>query len=251
MNNKCSSCGFINFATAEQCKKCEAVLPPIDQTQAAASVHYSAAELQRHATPPTQPNMGRQVLAAFAYVLLGIFLLSMFFSGWKSLLPSLGSGKVKWIEYHPAEVDMTVMMPNEPKIVGPEITPMLSGTVTTYAFVSGVPGQGMAVLDITEYSGNSDWSNNPETLAVAMEQELNAFVQRTDAFLISKNWVAFSGTRALEFITQPPGKGQVYGKLFTSHHRFFVLTIAAKEGSELFEGKDKFLNPVMPNNNTY
>jgi hypothetical protein len=248
MNKKCSSCGFINFVTAEQCKKCEAVLTPIDETQALAYVNYSAAQPQGYVAPPNQPKVGRQILTAFAYVFLGLFLLSMFFSGWKSLLPSLRSREVKWIEYRPEGIDMTVMMPNEPTKFDPLTTPLSIGSMTNHTFISGVPGQGDAVFCVIDYTADSSLFK-PELESRMMDAELTDFLKRTNAILISKNYVPYKGIVALEFVTQPlAGPAKVYGKMFMLHSSLYFFTITAKDGSELFAGRDKFLNPLMPKN---
>lgn len=226
----------------------------MDETQIPASINHFAEQSRAYVAPPNQPKVGHQILIAFAYVFLGFFLLSMFFAGWKSLLPSLGSSRVKWIEYRPNGMDMTVMMPNEPKAVEPVTTPLANGSMINRTYVSSVVGQGQAVFTVVEYAGGED-AINPELTSRILEAELGDLMKRMNAIPISKNHVPYKGVVALEFVTQPlAGQGStggVQGKMFMIKNRLYLFMITAKEGSELFAGKDKFLDPVVPNTAPY
>jgi hypothetical protein len=248
MNKKCSYCGFINFATAEECKKCEAVLASFDGPQEPAQFDYSAEPPRGYVAQPYQTKRSFPVLKTFVFVFIGMVVLSTL-AGWKRGFPFLGLGKVKWVEYHPESMDLTVMMPNEPTKIEPVTTPLPTGTMTNHSFISGVPGQGSAMFCFVDYTGTGTWLN-PDTIARGLDAELNDFLRRTNSTLISKNQITYGGMPGLEFVTQPPagaGATKAYGKMFMSQTRLYFFSIAASEGSELFAGKDKFLNPLMYN----
>jgi hypothetical protein len=242
MNKKCPSCGFINFVTDEHCKKCETFLPALDDPQASAYVHYSAG--QGYVAQPAQTKRGFSLLKTLVCLSLGIVVLATL-AGWKSGF--LGFGHVSWTEYRPDNLGLTVMVPTEPTKIEPVTKPISLGFMTNHTFVSEVRGQGSATFCVVDYDTPGDGLQG-DALAGGLDAELNDYVQRSKSTLISKNKITHAGMQGLEFVTQPgdrAGAAKAFGKIFASGNRLYMFSITAAEGSDLFAGKDKFLNPRL------
>ncbi|HJZ81200.1 MAG TPA: zinc finger Ran-binding domain-containing protein [Pyrinomonadaceae bacterium] len=276
-NKKCTSCGFINFVSAQACKKCDAPLPEPGTSQSGfyPSPPYGANAGPAYPAPPfPQPGTSQSTVsqypaygtnAGLAYppplplkqtspvlkILVGVFAGFLVLSGVGFTLGMLRErSRVKWIEYHPENIDLTVMMPNEPTRLEPITTPLTRGSMTNHRFSSVVTGQGAAVFGFVDYVGIE--FPNDEVKTRALEAELNSFLKHSNSTLITKKSITYSGMQGLEFEVRPLDNlslrnSHSYGRLLLSETRLYFLTITAAEGSELLAGKDKFLNPLMSN----
>jgi len=243
-NKKCPYCGFINFVTAEACRKCETVLTS-DESQLAyfdAPPTYRGGVNSYNQPYPTKSGftLGKAVLC-----IVGLVFGALVYAGGVGMLRS--HAKVKWIEYHPDGLDITVMMPNEPTRFEPVLTPMTGGTMSNHSYASMVPGQGTAMFCFVDYSGIyiSDKIANE-----ALDAELSSFLTRTNSTLISKHPIDYQGMTGLEFEISPsadigPKGGRGYGKMFVTASRLYFLTITAGNDTDLLASKDKFLNPKI------
>src|SRR5207249_616295 len=129
----------------------------------------------------------------------------------------------------------------------PVTTPLPMGTMTNHTYISIVSGQGTAIFCFVDYTGIM-FSN--EVASQGMDAELNAFLQRTKATLISKKPIMYQGMPGLEFEVTPAETfgaqaHRGYGKMFLTSSRLYFLTIIANDDSELLSGKDKFLTPTF------
>lgn len=246
MNKKCSSCGFINFLTAEVCKKCEAPLAESANSNYSIynDLHYGA---QVPPPPPYATKSRFPVLKVIVLVVVGLAVMSTL------KVALLGRSGIKWVEYHPESMDLTVMMPTQPTRMEPVTTPLSTGSMTNHSFGAVVPGQGSAVFCFVDYTGS--WFSQ-DVMKRALEAELADYLQRTNSRLIAKKEITFSGMQGLDFETQPPDNltpkvARAYGRLFITQSRLYFLSITAAEGSELFAGKDKFLNITMHNTDPF
>src|SRR5207237_989621 len=100
-NKKCSFCGFINFVSAETCKKCEAMLVSASEAPQAGETYYGQ-PAQRYAPGRVTPYSSKSrfpILKGVAYVFAGLVVLSALSGGGVALLKS--RSKVTWREYHP------------------------------------------------------------------------------------------------------------------------------------------------------
>lgn len=247
-NKKCPSCGFINFANADVCKKCEAVLAaPVDsQYNIYNDLHYGAS------APVYQPYPTRRKFPILKGFVISIVALAAVSTVRYTLL---GRSRINWIEYHPESMDITVMMPSEPTRMEPVTTPLPTGSMTNHSFASVVTGQGSAVFCFVDYIGTGDWLSR-DMMKRALDAELSDFLRRTNSQLISKKEITYGGMSGLEFETEPPDNlspkvARSYGRMLITQTRLYFLSIAAAEGTELFAGRDKFLNMLMHNTDPY
>ena len=243
-NKKCPYCGFINFVDAEACRKCETVLT-LDESQLAyddappayrGGVNYYN---QPYATK-SGFTLGKAI-ACIAGLVLGVLV----YTGGVGLLRS--HTKVKWIEYHPDGLEITIMMPNEPTRFEPVLTPMTGGTMSNHSYASMVPGQGTAMFCFVDYSG---LYISDKIASEALDAELSSFLTRTNSTLISKHPIEYQGMTGLEFEISPsanigPKGGRGFGKMFVSASRLYFLTITAGNNTDLLASKDTFLNPKI------
>jgi hypothetical protein len=246
-NKKCPNCGFINFATAEACRKCETSLSEwgeSDQTSSYDAPPNYRGGTNAYAVPyPTKRAMSAgQVFACVGGLAFG------------AIVYTFGMGlirahaNVNWIEYHPDGQSITVMMPNEPTPEKPTLPPLPAGSsVSMHMFNSEVSGKGMASFSYADYEGVELGDSSQ-----ALENGLKGLVTKSNSKLVSKALINYQGLPGMEFEVTPPESaglknGHGYGKILLDHNRVYVLVIAANENTHLIAGKDKFLNPVMNN----
>lgn len=244
MNKKCPNCGFINFVYAEACHKCETAL---SETPVRSAYDYPATYrggVNSHSQPyPTKSSFPFLKVLAGA----GVVVIVLAIVGAVAIGNLVRYRKVKWIEYRPDGLDFTVMMPSKPTRLEPIVTPLATGNMSNHRHVSGVAGQGTVMLCYVNYTGTL---LEMEQAAEALDAELDSFLQRTNATLISKKSITYQGMPGLDFEISPPDNtgpkiSRSYGKMFMTPSRFYFLSITATEDSDLFAGKDKFLNPKI------
>ena len=245
-NKKCPNCGFINFATAEACRKCETNLSEWGESDQTSS--YDAPPNYRGGTNayalPYPTKRGMSAGKVFASV-CGVALVAIVYTFGNGLIR--GHANVNWIEYHPDGPVITVMMPNEPTAEEPTQTPLLGGSMSDHSFTSVVRGQGVVLFAYADYVGVEIGDT-----AEALEASLNGLVRKSNSKLVSKTPINYQGIAGLEFEITPPESAGIknargYGKLLFGNNRLYILAIVASENTDLIADKDKFLNPRIDN----
>lgn len=240
-NKKCHYCGFINFVTAEECRKCEAVLTAHGEPSSFDRAATYRGGSNAYATPyPTQSRF--PILKVFALVVVVVVVFGIVSRWGLGLVRS--SSKVEWIEYHPDGLPITVMMPNTPVRLEPAVTSIPGGgTISQHQYTSKVAGQGAAMFSFADVSGR--WLNRADMPRYS-EAALQAMLAHLNAALVSKSPIEYQGMPGLEFeIKSLDDDERGYGKLFVSPTRMYALIIAGPEGSDLMAGKEKFLSPQI------
>ena len=242
-NKKCPSCGFINFVQAEACRKCETNLTASEeghQTSYNERATYGGANAYALPYPTKRGLSAGQVFACVGGLVLGAIVYNV------GMGLIRGDAKVNWIEFHPDGQSITVMMPNEPKREEPMQPTLPTGSVSMHAFISEVRGQGAAVFSYADYSG-VDMGDTSQ----ALDGALNGMLNKSNSKLVSKAPINYQGMPGLEFEVTPPESagiknGRGYGKLLLSNNRLYIIFITASENTDLIAGKDRFLNPKLP-----
>jgi len=253
-NKKCPNCGFINFLQAESCRKCETTLDAMGAPQQPLEAtgmpeHESGKSYLNPYRPHATKNGGgfpifKVLLGAGALIVVSMVIVVVL-----GVTFFLRSHALAWREFHPGEPGITVMMPNEPTVVDPMVTPTQYGEMKHYVYTSLVPRQGMAAFTIVVFPFNFSTFNIPPDKL--LNKEMESFLKRTNSTLISHSSTNESGFNGLLFEFKPKGSGtsrveKGFGKLLLGTNRLYVLAIVAAEKSELLEGKDKFLNASIP-----
>jgi hypothetical protein len=240
-NKKCPYCGFINFMSAELCRKCETNLTAPEESYETAYDQPSAYRggVNSSAQPIKSGFTAGKTLTCVAGLVFG----AIVYTFGMGLIR--GHANVNWIEYHPDGLSITVMMPNEPKREEPKATPLPTGSVSLHMFMSEVSGQGVAGFGYSDYVGVEIGDTSQ-----ALEDSLDGLVKKSNSKLVSKTPINYQGMPGLEFEVTPPESAgiknaQGYGKILLDHNRLYILFIAASESTDLIAGKDKFLNPML------
>ena len=251
-NKKCPNCGFINFLQAESCRKCETTLDGMGAPQQL----HGATEIPEHGNPYSNPYRRPSAKTGGGFpifkVLLGagaLIVVSLVIVVVLGVTFFLKSHALAWREFHPGEPGITVMMPNEPTVVDPIVTPTQYGEMKNYMYTSLVPRQGMAAFTIVVYPFNfSTYDIQSDKI---LDKEMESFLNRTNATLVSKSSTNENGLSGLSFEFKPKASRtsrveRGFGKLLLGTNRLYLLALVAAEKSELLKGKDKFLNASIP-----
>jgi len=253
-NKKCPNCGFINFLQAESCRKCETTLDAIGAPQQP----HDATGMPEHEPgksylnpygPPSTKNGGgfpifKVLLGAGALIVVSVVICVIL-----GVTFLMKSRELAWREFHPGEPGITVMMPNEPTVVDPIVTPTQYGEMKNYVYTSLVPRQGMAAFTIVVFPFNfSTYDLSPNKI---LEKEMESYLKRTDATLISHSSTNENGLFGVSFEFKPKADRtsrveRGFGKLVLGTNRLYLLSLVAAEKSELLKSKDKFLNASIP-----
>src|SRR5205823_5237213 len=158
--------------------------------------------------------------------------------------------RIVWQEFHPGEPGLSVTMPGAPTVHEPVITPLAIGEMKNYMYTSTIIGQGSALFVMVVYPSSFDDNLKIQANKV-LEGELDNMLKRSDSTLVSKSSFDEGEIKGLSFEFKPPGNitprvDRGFGKMYLTKNRLYFLTIVAKNDSELFEGKEKFLKPTIP-----
>ncbi len=251
-NKKCPNCGFINFLSDETCRKCETSLDVVGNPepygqQADGSGHGYQHQPQPYAAQKSNNATLIKVLAGvgalivFAVIAVGVV---------SVVLVAKSHSRIAWQEFRPGEPGLSVMMPGQPTAHEPVVTPLAIGEMKNYVYTSTVTGQGSVLFVMVVYPTNLD--NLKNQADKVLEGELDNMLKRSNSTLVSKSRFDEGEVRGLSFEFMPPGNiaprvDRGFGKMYLASNRLYLLTIAAKDDSELFAGKEKFLKPTIPN----
>jgi len=254
MNNKrCPSCGFINFASAAACRKCETSLhlagtPQPGGQQTLGSPYGSGYGYQYR----PQRKSGIPVWAK-ACAAVGVLIVVAFVASVAGLVLFVKShSKLEWQEFQPGEQGLSVMMPGPPNAHDPIVTPAANGEIKNYIYTSTVIGQGSATFYIVTFpdSFNRDKIQS-DKIDKVLDAEMDNMLKEVDATLVSKSRFDEGEVKGLSFEFKPQSKmmredERGYGKLYLTANRLYALTLVARKNSELHRSKEKFLKPTIP-----
>lgn len=243
-NKKCRFCGFINFAGAEACRKCEAVLDgPANPGQPGSQAPGYTSAYSYQYQPPAYHKSGGSGIAKVLVGVGALIVLSLV------VVVALGAwsykkhSKIAWREFRPGEPGLMVMMPAEPTTIEPIVTPTQMGEIKNYPYSATIIGQGTTMFCIVSFPFSfSNFQVAPDKI---LESELTSFLKRTDSTLVSKRSLDEGQTKGLAFDFKK-GTEKGSGKLVLGSNRLYFLTMIAKDDSELLAGKDKFFNAEIP-----
>lgn len=243
MNKKCPNCGFINFQVDGVCRKCESALDELSPTEVSSgpwSNPYATTSRQQ------QPTGGKRV-KILSSILVGLVVLSML-AGSAAVFRKRKS-EIKWREFHGNGANLVVMMPKEPRAIEPEVTPLATGTITNHSYVALIAGQGSVTYTFVDYS--FDLGSSEKQHQRMLEAELADLIKRTDSTLLNRANLNVNGFPGVQFEMNPPidlsrENGKSVGRMFFAKNRLYLLTLTANTDSELFKGRDMFLNVNVP-----
>jgi len=192
-NKRCPSCGFINFSTAELCRKCETDLNPF-----------------------VRPNRVEHPKSCGGFPFLKVFLgsfVGLCLLGGMVFLSAVAGGvkhlinptyKIAWQAFHPPDGGMVVMMPGETKVHQP-----VQQHGGRKLYTSDVVGQGSVfysatTLHVTRSAANPGGQLPYEQLPKILDDELKDALTRSKSTLVYKKSLILNSNPALEFEIKPP-----------------------------------------------
>jgi hypothetical protein len=245
MNKKCPYCGFINFADAEDCRKCETVLTELldHPTFNDRPTYRGGVSSNRQPYKTERSFTFNKLLICIAGMLFGA---SVYVMAIRPHVLAFFTGSCDWTEFRPDGTNLTVTMPGPPSKADPGAAPPEARYVLGHTFASEVTGQGVAGFTYVDFPEPKDMSKSEQLLNTALDGSLT----QTASTLVSKKMINYYGMPGLEFECVPPEKtfqkpARCYGKFFITSNRLYMLFIAGVEDSELLAGRDKFLNPRL------
>lgn len=245
-NKKCPNCGFINFLKDESCRKCNTNLDaPGQPDEGYAGPPAYAVGYQNQYQPPVAKK-GFPLLKVVLCLFLGLIVLSVLTGAGVSLL--MHNAKVEWREFRPEGASVSVMMPKEPIPHDPIIQTVSFGTITNHMYTATVRGQGSAVYIYVDFS--IDISSPDVPYEKLLDGELDALIKRTNSTLVNKQPITVGGKPGLQFEIKPPSNyelpgARTFGKFFIVKNQLYLLGITATEDSQLFSGRETFLDPAI------
>jgi hypothetical protein len=249
-HKKCSNCGFINFLSAETCRKCETSLDAVGhpETYGQPTPGYSYG-YQNQPQPHAARKSGNATLIKVLAGVGALLVLAVIAVGVVSVvLVAKSHSRVAWQEFQPGEQGLSVMMPGPPTAHEPVVTPLSIGEMKNYMYTSTVIGQGSVLFGMVVFPANFD---NLKIADKVLDGELDNMLKGSDSTLVSKSGFDEGEIKGLAFEFKPPGNviprvDRGFGKMYLTKNRLYFLTIVAKDNSELFAGKEKFLKPTIP-----
>lgn len=247
MNNKrCPSCGFINFASAAACRKCQTSLDSaVNSVQSGWQTPGSSYGSGYQYRPPRKRRIPLwiKLSAAGATLIVASFIAIVVVA----VLFVKSHSKVVWQEFRPGEPGLSVMMPGEPTVHEPIIDSTGIGEVKKYMYTSKVIGQGQVMFLVVSFPVNFDRDKYP--LDKALDGELDNVLTAANATLVSKSSFDEGELKGRSFEFKPQGvigADTGAGKLYLAGNRLYVLTVLARKNSELYRSREKFLKPTIP-----
>jgi hypothetical protein len=251
-HKKCSNCGFINFVSAETCRKCETSLDAVGQPephgQQTSGYSYG---YQNQTQPYAAQKSGNATLIKVLAGVGALIVFAVIAVGVVSVALVVRShSRIAWQEFRPGEPGLSVMMPGQPTAHEPVVTPLAIGEMKNYMYTSTVTGQGSVLFVMVVYPTSLD--DLKIQADKVLNGELDNMLKRSNSTLVSKSSFDEGEVKGLSFEFTPPGNvtprvDRGFGKMYLASNRLYFLTIVAKDNSELFAGKEKFLKPTIPN----
>jgi hypothetical protein len=250
-HKKCPSCGFINFLSAETCRKCETSLDAIDHPEQYSQQTSGYSDGYQNQTQPYAARKSGK--SALTQVLVGLGALIVIAVAAVAVVAAVlivrSHSRIAWQEYRPGEPGLSVMMPGQPTVHEPVVTPLAIGEMKNYMYTSTVIGQGSALFGMVVFPTSLD--DLKIQADKVLDGELDNMLKRSNSTLVSKSNFDEAEVRGLSFEFKPQGNvtprvDRGFGKMYLTRNRLYFLTIVAKDNSELFDGKEKFLKPTIP-----
>jgi len=251
-NKKCPNCGFINFLSDETCRKCETSLDVVGNPETyGQQADGSGYGYQYQAQPYAAQKSGNATLIKVLAGVGALIVFAVIAVGVVGVVLVVKShSRIAWQEFRPGEPGLSVMMPGAPTAHEPVVTPLAIGEMKNYMYTSTIIGQGSALFGMVVFPTSFDDNLKIQANKV-LEAELDDMLKRTNSTLVSKSSFDEAEIRGLSFEFKPPGNvtprvDRGFGKMYLTKNRLYFLTIVAKDDSELFAGKEKFLKPTIP-----
>ncbi|MDQ1422162.1 MAG: hypothetical protein QOJ52_4124 [Acidimicrobiaceae bacterium] len=261
MNNRCRTCGFLNFASSSACKRCKAAFDEAPLTEPVnQSDHYSmawqgsyqmAAQWPQPMYQPSYFPMPVAMLPAkpkysgtnalLVMMLVGVVAIAGGISFlWK--FNKAASDNYAWQEYQAPDNSFAVSMPTKPE----ETSRMQStprGTLQMHFLTGDMKQDGFYGIAYADYPADSAKVPASALLDVAA----NGAASNSGAQIESKKSISLSGYEGLEIdMSVPPatvpGGGRVACRILWVAPRIYIACVGGPESSSVYKRRAKFLD---------
>jgi hypothetical protein len=261
MNNRCSSCGFLNFATVSACKRCKT---PLDEIPSAEAGHqpesYPAAWSGGYEMAAQWPQPGYQpayfpmpVAALPAKsknggtnaLLVSLLVGALVVAGGIGILWKFGkasSVNYAWQEYKADDESFTIQMPAKPmETVQTQATP--AGNLQMHMSMAILDKGPAFMVAYADYPSSFKYVPADELLDASAQ----GAVTSSNSVLVSKKKISFDGHPGIEMELEPPpgkmpGGGTGLARIYWVAPRIYIIFAAGPKSAETNAALLKFVN---------
>ena len=244
-SNRCTGCGFLNFATDSVCKRCRAQLqalsdnpyfnsyvagthggyqPATGYGPQAYSSGYFPAPLAP--LPPVSKNGGVNA-ALMALVGLALAVAAGVGVFWKM---GNGSARFAWQEYDSKDGSYSIMMPGKPAHQT-ERQPSMAGELQVHLMMADMSHRGAFMVGHTDYPAEFAEVNAEEMLDLAAQGAVNS----SEATLLGKKEIALDGHPGVELelaVKQIKGGRTVTRIYWVAPRRIYIMFASIPTSAE-------------------
>lgn len=260
-SNRCLNCGFLNFASASTCKRCQAAFLN-EASSAETAPHQSdpyAANWQggyemaaAWPQPAYQPSYFPTPVAALpsrsksggANVLLWVLLFGAIAVAagigflWK--FNKSAADNYTWQEYRAPDNSFAVSMPTKPA----ETTQSLPGNLQMHVLTGNMKQDGFYATAYADYPGGNTAKVAPGFL---LDTAAQGAASNSGAHITSKKSITLSGHPGVEIdmevpTSSVPGGGRVACRIFWVAPRIYMACVGGPESSNVYTSRTKFLD---------
>jgi hypothetical protein len=261
MNNRCSNCGFLNFANASVCKRCKA---SFDEIPSAETGHQSdpyptawqggyelAAEWPQPAYQPSYFHTPVAALPARAKQGGANALLWMLLCGaiavaagigflWKFNKPTYDS--YNWQEYQSEDKSFSVSMPTKP-VETVQSRSTATGQLPMHVMTGRMSQDGFYGVAYADYPVASKSMSASTSLDAAAQ----GAVHHSGAELVSKKSITLDGYPGLELDMnipeeKVPGGGQAACRIIWVAPRMYIVCVGGSNSSDIYSTRTKYFD---------
>ena len=260
MTNRCGNCGFLNFVSASDCKRCKAALSVPAEGGADNSFggyaegwqpnYQTASNYPQPIYPPQYfptpvaplPKMSKTgTTNALLLSLLGVAVIVALGIGvlWKFGNPAAASAS--WQEYQPQDGSFTIQMPSKPtESVQKQQTP--AGELQMHMSIAIYNQSGAFIAGYADYPSN--FTNVPaqQLLDLAAQGAVNS----SGTTLVSKRNISLDGYPGVELELLPPdsmpGGGRAVTRIYWAAPRIYILFGGGTKSSDTDAAMKKYFD---------
>jgi hypothetical protein len=258
MNNRCINCGFLNFASASVCKRCQASFGEVPSVETNnSSGNYStnwqggyemAAQWPQPAYQgayypapiaalPVRSKKGGANVLLWALLCGAIAVAAGIGFLWKFNKPAVDN--YTWQEVQAPDNSFSVSMPVKPV----EATQNLKPDLQLHSLTGDMKRDGFYGIAYADY--HYDTSKVPVSLLLDTAAQGSA--NNTGSQIVSKKSITLSGYPGLEAdmevpTSTVPGGGRIACRLFWVSPRMYIVCVGGPESSSVYASRAKFLD---------
>lgn len=257
--NRCTGCGFLNFAADSICKRCRSALaPPSDNpffNSYVANTYGGYQPAPGYDQPAYSPGYFPGAVAplprvsknggtnAVLLVLVGLALAVAVAIGvlWK--IGNSRSASFAWQEYNSEDESYSVQMPKKPSHIV-QNQPSMAGELKVHVMMADMSDRGAFVVMHSDYPEEFSKISAEEMLDMSTE----GAVESSEATILSKKNISFDGHPGLELemsVKKLKGAGRTVSRVYwVAPRRMYVLIASTPASPDMDAQLTRFLDSL-------